>query len=85
MKHIPIRTCIVTKQAREKEYLIRVTKLKNGHIEIDTTGKGQGRGAYISKEVKVIDIAQKKGLLSRALESSIPDDIFNSLKALCDE
>jgi predicted RNA-binding protein YlxR (DUF448 family) len=85
MKHKPIRTCIVTRQPFEKEFLIRVTKLKNGTIEIDQTGRGQGRGAYISKDVKVIEIAQKKGQLSRALEAKIPDDIFESLKALCHE
>jgi predicted RNA-binding protein YlxR (DUF448 family) len=85
MKHKPIRTCIVTRQPFEKEFLIRVTKLKDGTIEVDLTGRGHGRGAYISKDLKVIEIAQKKGQLSRALESKIPEEIFESLKALCHE
>jgi predicted RNA-binding protein YlxR (DUF448 family) len=85
MKHIPIRTCIVTKQPFDKDALIRITKSKDGLVQIDLTGKAQGRGAYISKDIKTIEIAEKKGLLNKALGISIPKEIFIELKKLCHE
>jgi predicted RNA-binding protein YlxR (DUF448 family) len=85
MKHIPIRTCVVTKLATEKEHLIRITKNKLGEVSIDLTGKAHGRGAYITKNLEIIETAEKKGHLNRALGVQIPKEIFLMLKELCHE
>ena len=85
MKHVPIRTCVVTKLATEKENLIRITKDKTGFVKVDLTGKAQGRGAYITKSIDVILSAEKKGHLSRALGVTIPPSIYEELKMLCHE
>lgn len=85
MKHIPIRTCIVTRQPLEKDALIRITKSKDGTVQIDLTGKAQGRGAYLSKDIKTIEIAEKKGILNKALGISVSKELYIELKKLCHE
>ena len=54
MKKIPMRSCIVTLEKCEKKDLIRVVKNKDGEVFIDLTGKANGRGAYLKKDIEVI-------------------------------
>ena len=39
-----------------------------------------GRGAYLKRSLEAIEIAEKKGVLKRALNVDIPDSIFEELK-----
>lgn len=82
-KKIPLRSCVVTRERFPKKELIRVVRTNEG-IVIDETGKVNGRGAYIKKDLKVIEKAFKGNQLSRALESEIPDEIYEELKKLID-
>ncbi len=82
-KKIPLRSCVVTRERFPKKELIRVVRTSEG-IVIDETGKVNGRGAYIKKDLKVIEKAFKGKHLSRALESEIPDEIYEELKKLID-
>ena len=45
-KHVPQRTCIACRTMAGKRGLIRLVRI-NGCVEIDTTGKRSGRGAYL--------------------------------------
>lgn len=49
MKHVPLRTCIACRAVRAKRELIRVVRTPEGHICIDSTGKMNGRGAYLCR------------------------------------
>ncbi len=42
-------------ETKEKNELFRIVKTKEGIIEIDLTGKKEGRGAYICKNEKCLD------------------------------
>lgn len=64
-KKNPMRKCIITNEMRPKKEMIRVVINKEGEIFADGTGKQQGRGAYVSKDVKSVEEAQKKGVLER--------------------
>ncbi|PNZ69920.1 YlxR family protein [Staphylococcus croceilyticus] len=64
-KKIPMRKCIITNEMRPKKEMIRVVINKEGEIFADGTGKQQGRGAYVSKNVKSVEEAQQKGVLER--------------------
>ena len=44
--HIPLRTCVVCRQKKEKEDLIRFGVLNN-EIIYDLNGKLEGRGNYV--------------------------------------
>jgi len=80
MKKIPLRTCVVTKEKLEKKDLLRVVRTPEGNVVFDNTGKQNGKGAYLKKDISVIEKAQKSGLLERVLEVKIPDEIYDILK-----
>lgn len=80
MKKIPMRTCVVTKEKLEKRDLIRVVRTPVGEVEIDLTGKMNGRGAYIKKDINVIEKAKKTKILERHLEVNVPDSVYEELE-----
>ena len=52
VKKIPLRKCIGCNEMKNKKEMIRVLKTTDNEIVLDTTGKKNGRGAYLcfSKE-----------------------------------
>ena len=79
-KKIPLRTCVVTKEKLEKKDLVRVVKNNEGKVFVDTTGKANGRGAYIKKDIEVLEQAKKSKVLDRHLETTIDDEVYEELK-----
>ena len=82
MKKIPERTCVITREKYPKKELIRVVKNKEGEVVVDTTGKANGRGAYLKKDIEVIEKAEKTKTLDRILEVEVPTSIYEELKEL---
>ena len=64
-KKIPLRTCVVTKEKLEKKDLIRVVKNNENEVFVDLTGKANGRGAYIKKDIDVLNKARKSKVLDK--------------------
>lgn len=81
MKKIPMRSCVVTGEKLPKMELIRVVKTPDGNIVVDETGKCNGRGAYLKKDLEVFKKAQSTKILNRKLETDIPDSIYDELKS----
>lgn len=79
MKKIPMRTCVVTGEKLEKRELIRVVRTPNKDIIVDETGKANGKGAYLKKDIDVINKARKSKILDRKLEVEVPDFIYDEL------
>lgn len=77
-----MRTCVVTKEKCEKKDLIRVVRTPSKEVIIDETGKQNGKGAYLKLDFEVIEKAKKNKALDRALEVSVPDNIYEELKDL---
>ena len=80
MKKIPMRSCVVTGEKLEKKDLIRVVRDNTNHVFIDTTGKANGRGAYLKKDIDVIKKAEKNKILDRRLEVEVPASIYEELE-----
>ena len=78
-KKISLRSCVITKEKLEKKDLIRVVRTPDSKVEIDLTGKLNGRGAYIKKDVSVVAKAKKSKLLDKNLEVVVPDEIYDQL------
>ena len=72
-KKIPLRMCIGCREMMAKKEMIRVIKTPEGEIVLDTTGKRNGRGAYICMNPECLKLAQKNKGLERSLKQSIPD------------
>ena len=85
MRKIPIRKCVVTQERFPKKELIRVVRTPEGEIVVDPTGKKNGHGAYVSRSKQTIEKARKNHALDRALETTIPQEIFDQLETYCDE
>ena len=79
MKRIPMRTCVVTHEKYPKNELIRVVKTPNGEIIVDITGKANGHGAYLKRDVKTINIAKNNKILEKHLDVNIEDGIYEEL------
>ena len=82
MRKIPMRKCVVTQERFPKKDLIRVVRTPEQTIEIDLTGKQNGHGAYISKSLETLALAKKNKALQRALETEIPDEVYQELEAI---
>jgi hypothetical protein len=79
-KKIPMRSCVVTKEKLPKQELIRVVRTPDGTVVIDETGRTNGRGAYLKKDLQVFEKAKNSKVLNRHLEVEVPDSIFEELK-----
>ena len=77
---VPLRTCVVTKEKLEKKDLIRVVKNNNGEVFVDLTGKANGRGAYIKKDINVLNDAKRTKALEKHLETSISEEIYKNIE-----
>ena len=49
-KHVPQRMCVVCRISDAKRALIRIVRTPTGRVLIDTTGKQNGRGAYVCQQ-----------------------------------
>lgn len=81
-KKVPMRTCVVTKEKCEKKDLLRIVRTPEGNVIVDITSKANGRGAYLKKDIEVINKAEKTKILERILEVSIPSEVYENAKNL---
>ncbi len=79
MKKIPMRNCLITKEKLPKKDLIRIVRTPEGTVIIDEIGKANGRGAYLKKDIEVINKAKNNKVLERVLEVKVPDSIYDEL------
>ena len=84
MRKIPMRTCVVTKEKLPKKELIRVVRTTDGVI-VDTTGKVNGRGAYLKLDKEIIDKAKKTGVIDKHLEVNVDDKVYDELYKLLEK
>lgn len=89
VKKVPVRMCIGCREHKPKKELIRVVRSPEGEISIDATGKKSGRGAYLCADSACLAKARKTRQLERALETAIPDEVYEKLEqqlcAVCSE
>lgn len=78
-KKIPLRMCVVTRERYDKRDLLRIVRTPDGEIKIDNTSKMNGKGAYLKKDVEVINKARKNKILDRTLEVEIPDSLYDDM------
>jgi hypothetical protein len=80
-KHVPQRTCIACRSTEAKRALVRVVRAPEGRVELDATGKKNGRGAYVHETRSCWDEALKKDRLARALKVAVTAEDMEALAA----
>ena len=58
-KKIPKRMCTGCMEVKPKKELIRIVRNKEGEVFVDPTGKKNGRGAYICRNIQCLEKAFK--------------------------
>lgn len=81
MKHVPIRSCIVCRQQKDKKDLLRIVRSPNGDIAIDESGKANGRGAYVCRCGDCMSGLIKKRALNKAFKAQIDVGVYAALAA----
>ena len=75
-----MRRCVATGEQLPKKELLRVVRTPEGTIVVDLTGKANGRGAYLKKDINAVAAARKNKALERALEVSVPEEFWAELE-----
>lgn len=84
-RKIPMRKCVACREMIGKKGAIRIVRTPSGTFALDETGKMNGRGAYLCRDINCYTDARKGKKLERSFKSPIPeeiyDDIFKELSA----
>lgn len=80
VKKIPLRQCIGCGEMKGKREMMRVVKTAENEICLDTTGKKNGRGAYVCKSRECLLRARKNKGLERSFKMSIPNEVYDTLE-----
>lgn len=81
-RKIPLRKCVVTEERKPKQELIRIVRNKEGEVFVDLSGKQNGRGAYVTKSIDVVDQAQQSGALNHHLKAQVEPAIYDELREI---
>ena len=72
------RRCVACRQTKQQNEMLRIARINEDFI-IDENQKLDGRGAYICRDQKCIDLTIKKKLLNRSFKTNINVQIYEKL------
>lgn len=78
-RKIPMRQCIGCREMKSKKELLRILRTPEGQFMIDTTGKKNGRGAYLCKNEGCFGAAKKAKGLERSFQCAVSEDVYKEL------
>lgn len=79
-KHVPQRTCVVCRETGAKRSLTRIVRVGEGVVEVDPTGRKNGRGAYLCDKRTCWERAVSTPILARALKTTLSQESIEHLK-----
>ncbi len=79
-KNIPLRRCIGCGEFFPKKEMIRVIRTAEGTVELDATGRKNGRGAYLCPKRECLGKALKNKGLEHSLKISVPREVYEVLE-----
>ena len=79
-RKIPLRMCSVTRERFPKNELLRIVRTPEDVVKVDLTGKLNGHGAYIKKDINVLEKAKKSKVLDKMLEITINEEVYLELE-----
>ena len=82
IKKQPERRCIACNEKVEKKQLLRIVRTPEKNIEIDLTGKKNGRGAYICKKEECLNKVIKTKRFEKTFEIEIDDKIYEDIRGV---
>jgi len=79
-KKIPLRQCVGCNEMKNKKEMLRVLKTTEEEVVLDTTGKMNGRGAYLCKNPDCLKKAMKQKGIERSLKMVIEKSVYEKLE-----
>ena len=80
VRKIPMRKCVGCGEMKSKKEMMRVLKTTEDEIVLDTTGRKNGRGAYLCFQKSCLLQAIKNKGLKRSLKMAIPKSVYENLE-----
>ncbi|HEV3232981.1 MAG TPA: YlxR family protein [Candidatus Dormibacteraeota bacterium] len=77
--HLPTRTCVACRTSKPKRELVRVVRTAEGEVRVDSSGKLNGRGAYICRTEDCWTLAERRRALERALSVRLDSAAWQNL------
>lgn len=84
-RKVPMRKCVGCGEMKPKKELLRILRTENEGIVLDTTGKKNGRGAYICYSKDCFSKAVKNKGLERSFKQVIPAEVYGHLEKEMEE
>lgn len=75
-----MRKCVGCGEMKPKKELIRVLRTEEEDFVIDTTGKKNGRGAYLCPSGECFQKAVRNKGLERSFKQAIPQEVYDRLE-----
>ena len=79
-KKTPLRKCTGCGESKPKKELIRVIRTPEETVEIDRTGKKNGRGAYLCDNIECFLKAKKSHAIERSLDITFSEELYDALE-----
>jgi uncharacterized protein len=76
-----IRTCIGCATSEDKREIVRFVRTPDGLVEVDPSGKANGRGAYVHATLECFETAVRKRRIESALRTNLTEDDISRLRA----
>jgi len=80
-KHSPQRTCVICRQTNNKRQLTRLVRTTDDGVQIDLTGKQNGRGAYLCDNLACWQKASESDYLEKALRTTLTTEDRDRIRA----
>ncbi|MCM1182145.1 MAG: YlxR family protein [Roseburia sp.] len=78
-KKIPMRQCIGCSEMKPKKELLRILRTQEEEIILDTTGRKNGRGAYICPNAECLRQARRTKGIERSFKMAVSEEIYDNL------
>lgn len=79
-KKLPLRQCLGCGEMKSKKEMLRVIRTPENTICLDTTGRKNGRGAYLCQSGECLSKVRKSKGLERSLKMAISDEVYEELE-----
>lgn len=79
-RKVPMRMCLGCQEMKPKKELLRIVRTPEGIVELDPTGKRNGRGAYLCSNSACFQAAVKERRFRKAFGVDVDPAVFESLE-----
>lgn len=85
MTQIKSRRCVACNEYQNGREMLRIIKDSCGNVKFDSTGRLNGRGAYVCNNAECVQKAVKTNAFTRSLHVQVPEEAVSDLLVYFEE